>query len=47
MVKVENKLDQHSESKHQHGLVRLQEQQGRGLEQLKQEQHQRALARGQ
>jgi hypothetical protein len=47
VVKWENKLDQHSESKHQQGLVRLQEQQGRALEQLKQEQQQRASARAQ
>jgi hypothetical protein len=46
-VKWESKLDQHSESKHQQGLVRLQEQQGQELEQLKQEQHQRASARAQ
>jgi hypothetical protein len=46
-VKWENKLDQHSESKHQQGLVRLQTQQGQELEQLKQEQHQRASAREQ
>jgi hypothetical protein len=44
---VENKLDQHSEGKHQQGLVRLQKQQGQELEQLKQEQHQRASARAQ
>jgi hypothetical protein len=44
-VKAETKLDQHSESKHQHGLVRLQQQQGQELEQLKQEQQQRASAR--
>jgi hypothetical protein len=47
VVKVENKCNQHSESKHQQGLVRLQEQQGQELEQLKQEQHQRASARAQ
>jgi hypothetical protein len=46
-VKVESKLDQHSESKHQQGLVRLQKQQGQELEQLKQEQQQRASARAQ
>jgi hypothetical protein len=46
-VKLENKHDQHSESKHQQGLVRLQKQQGQELEQLKQEQHQRASARAQ
>jgi hypothetical protein len=46
-VKVENKRDQHSESKHQQGLIRLQEQQGQELEQLKQEQQQRASAREQ
>ena len=46
-VKVENKHDQHSESKHQQGLVRLQEQQGQELKQLKQEQQQRASARAQ
>jgi hypothetical protein len=46
-VKVENKRDQHSESKHQQGLVRLQKQQERELEQLKQEQQQRASAREQ
>jgi len=47
VVKVENKQDQHSESKHQQGLVRLQKQQGRELQQLKQEQQQRASARAQ
>jgi hypothetical protein len=47
VVKWENKLDQHSESKHQQGLARLQKQQGRALEQLKQEQQQRASARAQ
>jgi hypothetical protein len=46
-VKVKNKLDQHSESKHQQGPVRLQEQQGRELKQLKQEQQQRASVRAQ
>jgi hypothetical protein len=46
-VKVENQRDKHSESKHQQGLVRLQKQQERELEQLKQEQHQRASAREQ
>jgi hypothetical protein len=46
-VKWESKLDQHSEGKHQQGLVRLQEQQGQELKQLKLEQHQRASARAQ
>jgi len=46
-VKWENKLDQHSESKHQQGLILLQKQRGQELEQLKQEQHQRASAREQ
>jgi hypothetical protein len=46
-VKVENKHDQHSESKHQQGLVQLQKQQERELELLKQEQQQRASAREQ
>jgi hypothetical protein len=46
-VKWENKLDQHSEGKHQQGLVRLQKQQERELKQLKQEQLQQASARTQ
>jgi hypothetical protein len=46
-VKVENKRDKHSESKHQQGLIQLQKQQGQELEQLKQEQQQRASAREQ
>ena len=46
-MKWESTCDQHSESKHQQGLVRLQKQQGRELQQLKQEQQQRASARAQ
>jgi hypothetical protein len=44
---LENKREQQSEGRHQQGLVRLQEQQGRELKQLKHEQHQRASARAQ
>jgi hypothetical protein len=46
-VKWESTCDQHSESKHQQGLVQLQKQQGLELEQLKQEQQHRASAREQ
>ena len=46
-MKWENTREQHSEGKHQQGLVRLQKQQGQELKQLKQEQQERASARGQ